>query len=121
MKKKNILLKEFESTQFIDESTIKCQDCKKTDKTKTYKNQFLICFTCKIYLCPLCRESHDKSHNCIDFELRHFICNLHFESYSSYCKDCKKDICLYCEKEHNNHKFISYGGIIPDINKLNNK
>jgi len=37
------------------------------------------------------------------------------ESYISYCNECKKDICVLCLKEHNEHKLIPYGDIMPEI------
>ncbi len=35
-----------------------------------------------------------------------------------YCEQCKKNICIICEKEHINHKKISLGEILLDKNKL---
>ena len=32
----------------------------------------------------------------------------------AYCKDCKNNICIYCEKDHNGHNIINYGKLIPD-------
>ena len=49
-----------------------------------------------------------------------YICDTHQNNYSSYCNDCKKDICLFCEKSHNNHEIISFGKLIPDIDKCKN-
>ena len=117
----NILLNEFEKTQYIDESKIICQLCKNTNKNETYNNKFFICFSCKINLCPLCKDKHDKTHNIIDYDQKYFICNLHNESFFSYCSSCKKNICLMCENDHIEHKLISYGKLLRDRNDLNNK
>ena len=111
-------LDEFEKTQYIDESKIKCDNCKENNKNESYKNKFFICCTCNINLCPLCKNSHDKKHYIIDYEERYFICKIHCDTYSFYCNDCKKDICDLCEKQHIEHEKITYGSIIPDINKI---
>ena len=54
----NILLSEFKNTQFIDESSINCDNCKNINKNKVYKKKFYKCLTCKQNLCPLCKSSH---------------------------------------------------------------
>jgi len=46
---------------------------------------------------------------------------MHYETYNSYCNKCYKNLCMLCEKEHNNHEIIYYGKIIPDNNSINNK
>ena len=116
----NILLNEFENTQMIDESTIKCESCEK-DKSIIFENKFNRCLSCKMNLCPLCSSSHiNKKHNIIDYDNKNYICELHYELYNSYCQNCKKDICVICEKDHNKHEIIYYGSIIPDVNKMKN-
>ena len=32
--------------------------------------------------------------------------------------DCKKDICITCEMEHNGHKIITYGSILPNVKEV---
>ena len=49
----DILLKDFENTQIIDESLIICDKCKKNNKSNTYNNEMYICNTCNMNLCPL--------------------------------------------------------------------
>ena len=114
----NILIENFEKTQMIDESKIICQICNKNNKNNTYNNTFYICLDCNIKICPLCKLVHDKSHNIIDLDDNIFTCHLHNDLYFSFCKKCQKDICLTCESEHNGHKIIGYGSIIPDIKKM---
>ena len=118
---KNILFKDFERTQYEDGSNIKCEECKTANRKISYNNIFYKCLECKKNLCPLCKSSHDKSHNIIEYNEKYFICESHNESYTWYCNDCKKDICLMCENEHNEHKLISYGKIMPNITDLKNK
>ena len=112
--KRNILFKEYPTTQEIDQSKIKCDICKINNKGNSYNNIFYICFHCKVNLCPLCKSNHDKSHNIINYDDKYFICDIHNELYNSYCSICKKNICLLCEKEHFNHNIINYSMILPD-------
>ena len=122
-----ILLKEFENTQYINQNEIICGNCKIVNKSSTYNNLFYICNTCKIYLCPLCKsDKHDKNHNIIKYEQKYYLCDKHNKIYNSYCMKCKKNICISCEQEHNNHKLIADGNLIPNSdeykeykNKLN--
>ena len=117
----NIPLNEFEKTQNIDESKIICDICKKVDKSNTHKNEFFICNTCKINICPLCINQHDKEHNLINYNNKNYLCNLHNISYSSFCQNCKLNLCIYCEKQHINHKIDSFGIFIPEIDELKEK
>ena len=88
----NILLDEFEKTQYIDISKIECNICKENNKSNTYNNEFYICLTCRINICPLCKSSHDKLHNIINYEQKNYICERHNETYIKYCDECKKNI-----------------------------
>ena len=81
---------------------------------------FVICNTCKINLCPLCKENHDQNHNIINYEQKYYICDIHNRQFNSFCKSCKKDICVLCESEHEQHEIIYYSKIIPKTNLLNN-
>ena len=40
--------------------------------------------------------------------------------FIKYCHDCKKNLCLKCEKDHKNHKSIYFGDILPDDNNVIN-
>ena len=117
-KSEDMKIEDFEKTQYIDESKIKCDNCQKTNKSITYENQFFICFKCNKNLCPLCKASHDKTHHIINYEDKDFMCNKHRDIFVSYCIDCKKDICTLCTKEHNSHKIIVYGNILPDTSNF---
>ena len=118
-KKEYINIKAFEKTQYIDESLIICDNCKKQNKLETYENKFYICSNCKIKLCPVCKNIHYNSHDFIDYDIKNFYCDKHYDLYTFYYSDCKIDICTLCEKEHSNHKLITYGSIMPDINECN--
>ena len=64
----DILFNEFENTQMINEGKIICEHCKNFNKNDTYNNKFFRCFTCRNNICPLCKETHNKNHNIIDYE-----------------------------------------------------
>ena len=36
-------------------------------------------------LCPLCKISHNKDHDTIDYDQINYICLNHNEKFSSYC------------------------------------
>ena len=110
----NILLNEFNNTQIINLSNIKCDICKENDKGQAYKNKFYNCISCNKKFCPLCKNKHDKTHNIIDYDLKNYICTLHNELFNSFCKKCKKNICILCEPEHNSHSLINYSKILPN-------
>ena len=115
-------IEELEKTQYIDESKIICDNCKKQNKYNSYENKFFICCNCKINLCPLCKTTkHDKSHDFIDYDIKNYYCDIHYDINNLYCNDCKKDICSICEKNHYGHKLITYGSIMPDKNIINNE
>jgi len=129
----DILLDEFESTQYIDESKIICDECKRNNKNKSYNKIFYRCNKCKMNICPICKSKHNKEHNIINYDEKNYICEMHNELYSSYCNTCKKDMCIICEKEHNNqsskrifkffksHEIKSYGKIIIDEVEIKKK
>ena len=114
----NIFLNKFKDTQKIDLSKIICDQCHNNNKSETFQNSFFICNTCKINLCPACKSIHDKSHHFINYDDKDHICDIHNEKYSFYCQNCEKNICIYCENEHLEHKIISYGRILPDLNRV---
>ena len=118
----NILIKEFENTQYINQRKIICNQCNKNNQSNTYNNEFYICNTCNINLCPLCKkEKHDINHSIIKYEQKYYICDKHNKLYNSYCMKCKKDLCILCEQEHNNHEIINDEKFIPNIDEYKNQ
>ena len=75
---------------------------------------------CKFSLCPLCKSNHDKEHKIINYELKDYICDKHYDNFNSYCQICKENICIQCEKEHSGHSIIYFGKFLPDINQYKN-
>ena len=118
---KNILLNEFEEKQKYNMAQIKCQDCKNKNKSETAFNEFYKCLKCKMYLCPLCKSIHDKTHIIINMD-KNYSCLRHNEPYSLYCKTCKINLCVQCPKEE--HIFLNkifFADIMPNIDNINNK
>ena len=111
---------EFETSQLINESKIMCNKCDRSKKD-TYKNDFYVCNSCNLNLCPLCKTNHDKAHNIIHYDDKYFICGLHNELYSLYCKNCKKNICTLCEQNHGDHDVIRFEKLIVKKNDLENR
>ena len=102
----NIFIEEFNNTQIIDESKIKCSQCNNS-KNKIYGGKFYFCCKCNYDLCPLCKSNHSQEHLILDYELKNYRCKIHGERYILYCETCKKNLCDLCEIEHNrNHQFI---------------
>ena len=110
----------FEETQKIDESKIICDLCKTNNKEKSFNKQFYICLKCKLNLCPLCKDIHDKNHYIIDYNQKNYICSEHGDNYSSFCQTCDKNICIECENSHSFHNIIYFGKILPNKDNLNN-
>ena len=61
-----ISLEEFEDTQKIDESKIICQDCKNMNKSNSDNKSFFRCNSCKMNLCPICKNRHKNNHYIIN-------------------------------------------------------
>ena len=73
----NVLLKEYEDFQIIDELIIICDICKNKNKAESYDKEFFLCNSCKIKLCPLCKSVHNKSHNIVNYDQKNYYCNKH--------------------------------------------
>ena len=117
----NIKLADFDITQNIDLSLIRCDICKIRNRANTYNKEFYICLDCKTNLCVLCKSIHDKEHNIINYDDKNYICNKDNQSYTKYCENCKLDICLSCTNRHKNHNVISYNKKLMNINNLRKK
>ena len=63
----------------------------------------------------------------INNELKNFICEKHNDVFISYCKQCKKNLCMKCvnqhksNKNHKNHDIIHYFEILPEKTNLKKK
>ena len=115
---KNILLKEFQKSQVIDLTNIKCSKCKEKNKSNTFKNEFYKCYECNINLCPLCKSQHNNTHQIINYDKINYLCCKHNEPFTDYCTNCKMNICFLCDEEHNGHDFISLRKMMISKNEL---
>ena len=110
----NISLNKFNDLQNINENDIKCYYCNNT-KFNSYNKEFYRCLRCKINLCPLCNDKHNKSHDIINYNNINYVCFFHNDFYVSYCKNCKINLCMKCEINHNNARLIiNFKNIFPD-------
>ena len=114
---KYLPIDEYEKTQYIDLNKIICKSCG-TNKNKVYDNKMYMCYTCNSILCPLCKNNHDKKHAVVNYDFKNFLCERHYESYNSYCSYCKVNLCLRCQKYHQEQNIISFGNIFPEKDEL---
>ena len=50
---------------------------------------------------------NNGKHNSINFKRYDSNCKYHYNLFSFYCSDCKKNICIYCIQKHESHKIIN--------------
>ena len=110
--KDNILLEEFENTQFINFAKITCGFCGEK-RSNIFENEMQICLNCGKNLCPLCRSQHEKTHTLIKYDQINYICEEDNDYFIGYCEDCEKHYCMSCESEHDDHEKIPLSSIIP--------
>lgn len=113
----NVNISEFDKTQYVDFSKIKCNNCN-NNKANSYNNEFYLCLECRIKLCPLCKSNHDRKHHIINYDQKDYICIKHNNGYIKYCNECRENFCLKCEKEHKGHNNIYFGSILFDEDEL---
>ncbi len=109
-----INLDEYFKLQKVDFSKINCGKCQSQNKSDSYENMFSICCQCKQILCPLCKDTHDKSHRIINYDDKYFICQNHGEYYIKYCNKCQLNICKICEQDHKSHNMTYFIEIMPN-------
>ena len=115
-----MIIKEFENTQKIDLSKF-INGENKININNSQNKEFFVCDTFKIQLCTSCCHNHDKNHDLIYYDSKNYICEKHKEIYDAYCKNCKINICMKCQKEHKKHNITHYGEILQDKNELLDK
>ena len=111
-------ISQFEETQEVDLSKIRCETCKRFNKGNTHNNNFFICNTCNQNLCPLCKSKHDPNHSIINYDDKYYICKNHNDPFTKYCKNCIENICIMCENQHKEHDIFELGKILIDKNDL---
>ena len=121
--------KKLSESQYTYYNNTKCCKCNKFQKNK--KNEiFRYCYLCKDNYCLNCvnNEKHQKNHleQCIPVNILSSRCKEHYnEEYTSFCRDCKENICdIYSSRMHKGHnttdffKIESKKKIILEKNKL---
>ena len=108
---------------------IECSRCKNSRYEYLNLNYFY-CFQCKNYLCNKCINAHDEKlkekHFHISIEKFDGFCTQHYNSFSQYYSDHKRNLCAFYEnEEHNNCKLLKIDAfsenekkeLMNDINK----
>ena len=104
----NIFFEEFENSQLIKQSEIKCGSCE-LNRSNIINNLFYKCFTCNKNLCVKCKDIHEKKHYIVNYDDTYYLCNLHKnEKYESYCENCRLNLCSACLPDHKTHNVINF-------------
>ena len=117
----DLFFDEYEKNQKINLSEIIYGLCKENNKGNVYNNEFHRCFECNFNLCPICKSIYTKNnkyHNIIDYDRIKYICRIHKEIFTSYCKKCKINLCTLCENNNKEHKINLLKEIIPNKKDL---
>ncbi len=88
-----------------------------------YRNSQQECSKCNKFVCLQClmnKHKLSKGHKFENLNKYDSLCKIHFNSFSSYCKNCKKNICELFNNEHKEHKLIGLSSIIVEEDLKNN-
>ena len=91
-----------------------CSMCGEKSEEDNY-----ICLQCQKVFCldGGCKKKHTKenpNHKLIDTNSFDMTCLEHLTAFSKYCKDCKKNICIKCQRaQHGGHQLLDFGEILP--------
>ena len=120
---KKTLLTQFEKTQIIDISAIKCSKCNLSNKKESETcGTFYYCLICKENICHNCKCLHPQKHKLSEYNNKKGLCLKHRDNYTSYCEDCKMDLCDLCESKHDkNHNIKQYKEKAVDVEELSIK
>ena len=114
---KKIKLQDYNSSQIIDQTKIKCFKCSHS-KADTYQNKFYYCFECDNNFCPMCQSLHKEHKNIVDYSLKYFRCSQHpGKEFISYCITCKKNLCIFCKNQHKTHNTVNFDDLLQEQNK----
>ena len=112
---------QYKDSQILNYGEIKCD---KNFETRDKVKEMYKCLTCSsknnasYYICDKCLKAseEEKQHKTINYDFKNYIC-LDNCAFSSYCRDCKKDLCSFCEKQHKKHDIFKYDDIENKIKK----
>ena len=75
--------------------------------------------TCKKNLCPICKSNHNNKHKIIDYDNKNYVCEIHNDSFYSYCENCNTNLCMICLSKHNkSHKILNYINFLPNEEEI---
>ena len=92
----------------------KCLNCGENSEEDNF-----ICIQCLKVFCldGGCKKKHSKenpTHKLIDVKTYDSTCLEHLTSFSKYCNNCKKNICVKCQNtKHKGHSLVDLGEILP--------
>ena len=116
-KTKKIYMEDYNKTQVLDQTKIKCSIC---SNTIANQEEFYYCFECEKNLCPKCKSLHQEHKNIIDYSQKYFKCPLNQgENFIGYCFSCKKNVCLLCAKDHYGHNARDF--MIKNMDQIRQK
>ena len=97
-----------------------CNICLETIQ-KNNSNIFKYCYDCNKVICDKCYINHNSSHYLINYNQYNNKCNIHFnQTYTSFCNDCKVNICNECKKSkiHMGHRKYDFIEIEPTEDEI---
>lgn len=122
-----MIFSKFDMSQNIQLSNIICNNNNCPHDKQGYWGNFYKCLSCgdindhSKYFCNDCKDIHDKTHVLIKYNIKDFYCEKkgHYEKFSHYCPECKKDLCVKCLRDHRDinivKKYDQYVIKIKDI------
>ena len=124
---KTIIFDEYENSQKIDYTKIVCHTNGCNRMQSKNLEDFYKCMNCSqligyaIYYCKKCNDIHCETdkHKTIKYDEKYYYCTEHFNKFISYCKNCKKNLCSECEKEHKQgHSIQKFASIKLDLGSI---
>ena len=98
-------IEDYETSQKIDYSKIKCNNSKCNHFQINYLKEFYKCLQCSQtldglprYYCFECSKNHDPEHknSLIKYNQKYYYCRDHCIRFIGYCKKCKNNLCDGC-------------------------
>ena len=114
-KTKDLKIKDFLENQ-KKESKVKCEFC---GNYKSYYNDEFYISSDEKNICPICAKTKKSKEIMIEYKNKFYNCYKHYHEYISYCSKCNINLCINCEKDHENHKIISFKKIKHNERKIN--
>ena len=97
-----------------------CNICNKNIQ-KNNEHIFKFCYNFNKIICENCYLNHEKTHNIINNNEYYNKCPKHYNQiYTSFCSDCKENICDECKrsKMHRGHRKYDFLEIEPTNDEI---